>query len=1167
MGNTKDFQVNYHLNVKAGEGVEQLKSFSNAVTSIASSQQTLDTAATSINKLFSGLNKAFAQSKPLNNSIGKTIAGLKQLQSGFDVNIRTDKAKDKLNELIGLMRTLKRESNINVNMSGGSYGNRGSRNQSSNNYTPSSVYRQSGFGIMPSYGVFSPKKPSYYYSNAKSSDWRYPKPRISQSNNSKNFSAWKNAAYNAQPASFAPISPNLPALYTPPPPPPTGRTPVRSGRMRQDPRQSAAMNRLQYSSTPSWRNLPFAGMLNAYFMYSAVKNELGDAISFTHTVDAAKQVLLTTDTDLGTFAERFSSMMANVRKIGVDTKFTMVEMAKATQYMAQAGFNTDQINSAIRPISDLALIADAPIQDITDNMTGILSGYRVDTGSTRSLADQMAATTTRSKATIQEMSESFKMSAGFLQMAGVDISEAVAAFGVLGNANLRGTMAGTSVRSMMTFLAKPSKMAKATLNRLGVDITQSVEVYGKTVRQLRPLADIFSDLKDAGVTLQDMSAIFGKIGGTGAMVLASRADELRELTQYNLYSHGIANKLGQAKQQTTSGLWEQVTSQWSESFTQVFESLEPRIKLVLKSLTNTLASDNFTAGLHTFGESLLSVFDIASKIGAWFVSNWSWIEPLFITGMAAKSILSVAGALSNIFVIIKSSATAATAANLAGTASGISSIGTNMGNAVNSGRGLVGSIASIGALGGTALAVAGGVSVLGGALAYAAYEGYQLNQRKEALQEELDSNRKYYYPSIESLKSALDRARQAAVDAKAAKDDLVSEATIGERFSNVDARSGIFSQWGHGILDWMGNMGMKISYSGSQSVNSIAQKEIKALRDAGKYEQANAKEQELQSALAGGYNSNYQVRMRKIGEVAGSRTYSKVEAQAWDYLDKEPTASRAPSAISHFRSLLTPNESIIDYSLYTKDGSGQYVLKPNLDKSKKPIENSLISHKEYLQRASSDPSTYTAFASAAEALKNTEYAKNLMFGEDANKVKNYYLEHGYVLSNGKLVPKKIGKNTPDSERHELERLQTEAQQYTSNLITEQSKMFGDKTRTTAAILKNTGLVPEDLLQNKVRQDSSFIYPSNFKNEDDSSGGGSGTTGGFGGAGGKYGGAGRMNSVTPKQVNVTITNLMSIETIKLMSTTEGSAPEIQNLKEQIGQVLMEVVHDFDSSWNS
>lgn len=69
-----------------------------------------------------------------------------------------------------------------------------------------------------------------------------------------------------------------------------------------------------------------------------------------------------------------------------------------------------------------------------------------------------------------------------------------------------------------------------------------------------------------------------------------------------------------------------------------------------------------------------------------------------------------------------------------------------------------------------------------------------------------------------------------------------------------------------------------------------------------------------------------------------------------------------------------------------------------------------------------------------------------------------------------------------------------------------------------------------------------------------------------GAGGNYSGTGKLSSAAPKQVIVNITNLLSIQTIELLKSKDGVQPEIQDLKEQMAQALIDVVHDFDASWN-
>jgi hypothetical protein len=78
--------------------------------------------------------------------------------------------------------------------------------------------------------------------------------------------------------------------------------------------------------------------------------------------------------------------------------------------------------------------------------------------------------------------------------------------------------------------------------------------------------------------------------------------------------------------------------------------------------------------------------------------------------------------------------------------------------------------------------------------------------------------------------------------------------------------------------------------------------------------------------------------------------------------------------------------------------------------------------------------------------------------------------------------------------------------------------------------------------------------------------GTGTGSDDGGAGGNYSGSGKLSSAAPKQVIVNITNLLSIETVELLRSGSGNQPEIQDLKEQMAQALIDVVHDFDASWN-
>ena len=196
-------------------------------------------------------------------------------------------------------------------------------------------------------------------------------------------------------------------------------------------------------------------------------------------------------------------------------------------------------------------------------------------------------------------------------------------------------MAGTALRAMSTRFAKPTKEAAETLEKLKVKFTHFIDVYGKKVEKVRPLADIFRDLHKAGATMADMQAIFGKIGGNAAMQFINNYEKLREITVQNKGSNGISTELALVKQQTTKGLWYQVTSQLTESFMTGFELMEPSIRQALKDFLAKFSTPDLARGLAEIGRTLISIVSTLANFGTWIVKNFHWIEPILFTGFVA----------------------------------------------------------------------------------------------------------------------------------------------------------------------------------------------------------------------------------------------------------------------------------------------------------------------------------------------------------------------------------------------------------------------------------------------------------------------------------------------------------------------------------------------------
>lgn len=393
---------------------------------------------------------------------------------------------------------------------------------------------------------------------------------------------------------------------------------------------------------------PLGGLMGQLLAISAVTSQAKMVTEYTNVMETARAILKVADNDLETFEDRFQNLSVNVRQIGLDTKFTAVQVADATRYLAMAGLSMEEIDDSMRPVANLATIGDEEIGKIADLATNIMTGYGISSKSMTQMADILTSTMSRSNVSIKELAESFKMSAGYLSTAGVQFDEATAAIGVLGDAGMKATLAGTGLRAMVIRFAKPSRDAQATLDKLGVSFTRTVDIAGKSVNKLRPLADIFGDLKEKGASLEDLQRIFGVVGGNASLQLMSRVEKLRELTATNQMAHGMSQYVATQKEETTLGRWHQFTSALQEQFIRAFADIEPQVQMMLKNVTGLIQSERFVNGIKEIGVALTQLFEVAVKLSMFIGEHWKKIQSFLIGKFVYNQIMNVAGGIAQL---------------------------------------------------------------------------------------------------------------------------------------------------------------------------------------------------------------------------------------------------------------------------------------------------------------------------------------------------------------------------------------------------------------------------------------------------------------------------------------------------------------------------------------
>ena len=930
-------------------------------------------------------------------------------------------------------------------------------------------------------------------------------------------------------------------------------------------KRRAAINRIQYSKAPSLRNFPFASMLNAYMGYSLIRSELTKAIDYSNIMESAHSILRVADSDLKTFETRFDSMARHVRKIGIDTKYTAVEIAGAVKYLSMAGMNIETINKSIRPITNLALIGDNDVSYIADLATNIMAGYDIHNDSMDSVADIISSTISRSNVNIVEMAESYKMAAGYLRMAGVDFTESSAAIGLLGNMGLKGTLAGTSLRALSTRFAKPTKEAQEVLDRLGIRFTEMRDIEGVQVEKLRPIADIFEELNKKGASMADVQAIFGKIGGNAAMMFLKNYDKLRELTSYNRGSQGVSSELALVKQNTTKGLWAQVTSQLTEGFMQAYEVLEPSIRTVLRTFLAKFKAPEFTRGLVSIGNALLDIFTVIGNIGAWVTRNFHWIEPLVFTGVVATRLFKVAGALTNIgiamgFIGKQSAATTSISvvqgllgaggigkvsfAQKRAIVSAMQSAGVAGRGAMNralmagggvigakgvlqslfatqvaTGSGLTGAAASLSAISTGAVAATAGIAALVGALGWVAYKTWKIKEAKDAVLEEIESNRKYRYPSIEALYSSLSETYNMAVKTKRAVDEVVAGKSIEEASGH---KIGAFtSNW------WAGFLG---EFAIASSEGMVSRDHV--------YNMDKARQDDIRDALV---------------TLAKRDSQTRIDA-AYAEFGKMGTVLEVDAFLKTVKERFGQQEKDLDKSLWRmQDGKAVYVN--DIGDRSEAVAARTYDYARYMN-TQTVPEIVRAATAYRNAISSAANAHELMRkgGFDFDQFRAWGFEQD---ENGLWKQRALGQNATDAQRIDNIAHRKLAHTTLVKFFSSLRQTFGGSAEAAENILRVAGFTPDQYGNEPDSNDTRPFAANPITNThlDD------------GGAGGNYSGTGRLSSAAPKQVIVNIESLLSVRTIDLMKSKEGQTEEIQNLKEQLAQALIDVVHDFDASWNA
>lgn len=378
------------------------------------------------------------------------------------------------------------------------------------------------------------------------------------------------------------------------------------------------------------------GMGIAYGLSSLMSGITGvfkDAAAYENISQTTKNILGAHD-KRPEFESDFNAANKLMRQVGMETKFTAPQVASAGKFLAMAGYNVSDIQQAIRPIANIALVGDTDLGETADVVTNIMTGYEILPSNMNNAADILTMTFTKSNTTLMSLAESFKYAGTVAHQSGLDFSTAVAAIGVLGDAGIQGSHAGTTLRMMLLNMVNPTKKAQKAWAELGIS---TKDENGN----LRDFNAILADLKakrdqmEPGKFQTLINSMFRVTAAPGALALIQNSDKVQEVTDLNRYdSYGLSTSLADAKKNTVEGLWYQFTSSFTESGMQGFEQMQSVVRDFLQRMIKMMQSAEFAEALKSAMETFLKLLNAVVDVFGGLIKMWNtlpnWAKDAFV---------------------------------------------------------------------------------------------------------------------------------------------------------------------------------------------------------------------------------------------------------------------------------------------------------------------------------------------------------------------------------------------------------------------------------------------------------------------------------------------------------------------------------------------------------
>lgn len=348
-----------------------------------------------------------------------------------------------------------------------------------------------------------------------------------------------------------------------------------------------------------------------------ISSMLQEGAGFVDTMTTVKAITAATDTQMKGLSETAQSL-------GIATMFDSKEIASGMQYLAMAGNTAEEIQQMIEGAAYVAGATNMALGGkggTADLITNVMSTFQIEAAGAATVGDQLAKAALSSNMSMIDLAEAIKYAGADMVNLKRSLPEVAALAGVLGNAGIQGSMAGTAMSNMARYLNKslvqPSYKGGKALATLGLSIKDFTDSNGDLIDLSSAIGKIVGGMKGLSSmeVAQVFNDIFGVRGNRAAAALARSLPEYESLLNKILYeSDGYAKSIVEQRMETIAGGIDQMTSALENLRTTFTTAIAPVVTPIFKGIARIFEGIRNIFALPGIGKAIASFVTFGTTI-------------------------------------------------------------------------------------------------------------------------------------------------------------------------------------------------------------------------------------------------------------------------------------------------------------------------------------------------------------------------------------------------------------------------------------------------------------------------------------------------------------------------------------------------------------------------